>query len=167
MRKLQKIVLFTALLGAGTLAFAGPEHPEDRHAAPNADPSAQPVRELAGAIRRLDLDPEQETAIKEIFAANREALEAQAAAGRDLREELQTLLNEPELDEEALAALAAAEGDLAEERVMLIGTLAAEVLAELDDEQRAELATLRAERLSRRDEWREKKRAERPARPGS
>lgn len=151
MKTVMKIVLLTTMLGASGLALAGPEH---RSHGANTDPANQPMREFASTLKRLDLSAEQQEAIEAIFAANKDAVRAQSEASRALREDIQELLYAPALDEEALAALAVAEGGLAEERVMLMGTLAADVLAQLDDEQRAELETLRAERLARRGEWR-------------
>jgi len=155
MKNTQKIVLMTALLGASGLAFAGPEH---RSHGSDARPSSQPAREFAGAIKQLDLSPDQQAEIESIFVASRDAMKAHAEASKALREDLRNLLNAPQLDEDALATLAEAEGDLAEERVMLMGTLAADVLAELDEEQRAELEELRAERLARRGERRQDRR---------
>lgn len=154
MKNTHKTVLLAALLAVSGFALAGPEH---RSHGAKATTAAQPARELAGAIRRLDLSPEQKTEVEAIFAANRDALQAHGKASRALREDIQTLLGAPELDEQALADLAEAEGKLAEERVMLIGTLAADVLAELDDDQRAELEAMRAERQARRGETRRRR----------
>jgi len=154
MRNFPRTLVFTALLCASGLALAGPEH---RSQGAQANPAQQPAREFAGMLRQLDLSPEQQAEVKAIFSTNKDALEAQAEASRALREDLQVLLGADVLDENALADLAEMEGKLAEERVMLMGTLAADVLAELDDEQRAELQALREERLARRDEWRQKR----------
>ncbi len=150
MRNIRKTVLFTALLCVSGLALAGPEQ------RPHGG-QVNPAREFSGMIRQLDLSPEQQAEIKSIFSANQGAMEAHAEASRALREDLQALLNAEVLDENALAGLAEAEGELAEERIMLMGTLAADVLAELDDEQRAELQELREERLARRGERRQKR----------
>lgn len=151
MSNTHRTLLLTALLCISGLALAGPEHRG------HASQGQQPARDFAGMIRQIDLSEEQEAAIKSIFSDNKDAMEAQAEASRAAREELQALLDADVLDEDALADLAETEGQLAEERVMLMGTLAADVLAELDDEQRAELQELRAERLARRGEWRQKR----------
>ena len=143
-----RAVAATLLLAGSTLTLAGPGHADHGGKGPGA--GFEPGRELSHAVRRLDLTDAQEDAIRSLFEANREDLLANREASRELREELAALMREDTLDQDALAELAAREGELAEERVLLGGTLASEVLAELDDAQRDELAAMRAEREERR-----------------
>lgn len=134
------------LLAGSTLALAGPDHPGHGQRGPGFDPG----RELSRAVQRLDLSDAQQEAIRSLFEANREDLIANREASREVREEIAALMQEDSLDQDTLAELAEREGELTEERVLLGGTLAAEVLAELDDTQREELAAMRAEREERR-----------------
>jgi len=147
MNLLTKTVLTTTLLGAAGFAAAGPGHPGH---GPAGAPDAVVSRHLAKTVQRLDLSAEQEAAIQSIFEANREDMKANREAQRALRTELETVFEAAVFDEAALAELAVREGELAEERVLLMGTVASEVLAELDEAQRAELQALRAEREDRR-----------------
>ena len=155
MYKTTRTLLFSTLLAAAPLALAGTALAGPGHAGPGgfgADPAMSAERQLAGTIRRLDLSADQEAAIRDLFEDNREDLEANRQASRAVREDVQALLAADTLDDEALADLARREGELAEERVLLSGTLAAQVLAELNDDQRAELQALRSEREQRRRE---------------
>jgi protein CpxP len=156
MNRTTRTLLLGALLAASPLALAGPGHAshggKGGHAAPGADAMAGVERQLAGAIRRLDLDANQEAAIRELFEANRADLAANREASRAVREDVRTLLDADTLDEEALAELARREGELAEERILLGGTLASEVLGELTEAQRDELQAMRTEREERRRE---------------
>lgn len=138
----------TLLLAASTQVLAGPEHARNGAKGPNA--GFDPGRELSHAVQRLDLTDAQQDAIRSIFEANREDMMANFEASRALRAEIEALLREDTLNTDALAELAEREGELAEERVLLGGTLASEVLAELDEDQRDELAALRDERQERR-----------------
>lgn len=144
---LPRLILLAALLAAAPLTLAGPGHPGH---GPGFD--AADGRQLAGAVKRLDLDEAQANAIRAVFEASRDDLKANAKASRELRAHIHALLTSGALDEEALAEAARREGELAEERVLLSAQLAADVLAELDDAQRAQLQEMRSERLERRRE---------------
>jgi Spy/CpxP family protein refolding chaperone len=141
-------VAATLMLVGSSLALAGPEHAGHGGNGPNSE--FDPGRKLAYAVRRLDLTGTQEDAIRSLFEANREDMIANREASREVREDLQALMQEDTLDQEALAELAEREGELAEERVLLGGTLASRVLAELDDAQREELAAMRGQHQERR-----------------
>ncbi len=143
-----RAVAATVLLAGSTLALAGPEHAG--HGGKGLNAGFDPGRELSQAVKRLDLSDAQQDAIRSLFEANREDMIANFEASRAVREELQGLLQQESLDQDALAELAEREGELAEERIMLGGNLASDVLAELDDAQREELAALRDERQERR-----------------
>ena len=143
-----RAVAAAVLLTGSTLALAGPEHAG--HGGKGVNPGFDPGRELSHAVQRLDLTETQQDAIRSLFEANREDMIANREASRTVREELQALLQQETLDQDALAELAEREGELAEERIMLGGNLASDVLAELDDTQREELAALRDERQERR-----------------
>jgi len=159
MKTLNKKTIHGVLLGtvlgvsvlAASMAIAGPSHGGHQR---GGDPAAMTARKLGAAVQRLDLDDAQETAIRKIFEDNRDALRAHGEASRTLRQELQTLMSSGTADEAELAALAEQEGELAEERVMLMGSLALSVQAELTEEQRAELAAMREERSAQRRERR-------------
>ncbi|MEE4173915.1 MAG: periplasmic heavy metal sensor [Xanthomonadales bacterium] len=147
-RPVLAIAAAAALLAGSSLALAGPEHPG--HGGKGYKADFDPARQLSQSVKRLDLSDDQREAIQALFEANREDLLANREAGRELREELEALMREDTLDTDALADLAEREGELAEERILLGGTLASEVLAELDADQRDELAALRDERQERR-----------------
>ena len=143
-----RAVAATVLLACSTLAFAGPEHAG--HGARGAYEGFDPGRQLAHAMERLDLSDDQRDEIRSLFEANRDDMIANREASLQLRQELDALLQEDSFDQDALAELAERMGELAEERVLLGGTLASNVLAELDKEQRAELAAMRDDRQERR-----------------
>lgn len=147
MKTFTRTLLLSALLGVTAPALAGPDHPGH-----GPDPAGSFGRHLAHAVQRLELSTEQEDTIRAIFAANRDDLKANFEAGRALKEEMRDLLSAEVLDEEALADIAVREGSLAEERVLLTVGVAAQVLAELTDEQKAELQAMRSERSERRRE---------------
>lgn len=154
MNHITRTLLFGAMLATAPLALAGPGQ-AGGPGGPGGfggDAAMAAERQLAGTIRRLDLDADQEAAIRALFEENREDLEANRQASRAVREDVQALLEADRLDEDALADLARREGELAEERILLSGTLASQVLAELTDDQRAELQAIRSEREERRRE---------------
>lgn len=150
MNQLTRVALLTALLTASGAALAGPERGQQARGSDAG--SIDPGRHLAGAVKRLDLSDDQDAAIQAIFEDNREDLHANRIASRELKAEIQTVLQADGLDEETLAVLASREGELAEERVLLAGTMISDLLAELDDAQRAELQTMQSERQERRRE---------------
>ncbi len=141
-------VAAVVMLAGSTLAVAGPEHAG--HGGRGAPEGFDPGRHLAQAMRRLDLNDDQRDAIRSLFEANREDMIANREASLQLRQELEALMQEDTLDQDALAELAEQMGELAEERVLLGGTLASQVLAELDDAQREELAAMRDQRQEHR-----------------
>lgn len=147
MKILTQTVALTALLTAAPLALA--DHDRGHRAQGGYDPTSSVQRKLTRAMKQLDLSEEQESAVRAIFEDNREDLQANREATRAVREDIRALLDSWPLDEAALASLAEREGELAEERVVLTSTLASEVLAELDEDQRAELDAMREERRER------------------
>ena len=64
--------------------------------------------------------------------------------------ELHTVLTADTLDEEALASVARLEGDLLAERIVISGSMASRILAELDASQREELRLMGEHRREKR-----------------
>jgi protein CpxP len=142
------ITITAMLLMAGTgSVFAqdpgdgpGNNRPEKKRPQHHRDMQATPVLDhLMHALRQLDLSDEQKAntrAILEVMKAEIHPITMEMRAGQQL---LKQLIKSPDFDEEAVSALAQKEGDLTAERIMITSLAMSRVMAELTDEQRAEL----------------------------
>jgi len=146
-----KLVVLTTALATGALLaghlYANPgdnsRQEMHRYADPNSsDTSRAVLGHLAKGIHQLDLSDTQKETIHEIFMSSKEDLKANHMAAKEGRLALHEILSASELDEEALADAARIEGDLLAERIMMSGSVAFEVLSELDEAQREELRTM-------------------------
>lgn len=158
MNRVTILIMATSLLAlAAPGASANPDHPRGPHGKPGPEapgPGGAPIRHLVGALRQLDLSEDQREQVRAVVESSSGALHANHRAAADHRDRLRELLMDEGLDEAALAAIARAEGELAERRVLLTARAVADILAVLDDEQRARLYAMGEERRAWRRAWR-------------
>ena len=106
-------------------------------------------------MQQLDLGEAQKAAIHAIVQDARGDLKAVSRAGADNRQALHDVLSAETLDEDALAKAAEGAGDLVAERIVIAAHAAKAVMAELTDEQRAELNAMREEHMAKLREKRQ------------
>ena len=164
MKKRIKLVLLLAALAASGMAMAadhgdrgkpmhhrgGPDMGMHNRGGP--DMGMQVIEHLKRALRRLDLSDEQRDAIRSNMSGMREDLRPLVKQIHEGRRELHEIISSGEYDPEAAAVIASQQGELTEELTMLISGMAASVLAELSDEQRAELKAMGEKRRAHREE---------------
>ena len=158
-----KTALVVFLLGAAALftlhVSAGYPHGshEDRMTRHKSDDiGARILSHLGEAVRQLDLSDTQKENIHAIFQESKADLRANHEAAKAGVAELHTILTADILDEDALADAARLEGDLLAERIVISGSVASRVLAELDASQREELRIMGEHRREKRRQHHEK-----------
>ena len=150
--------LLTAALSA--TAFAAPPGRDGAGNGPGmGHKPPSPVGMLARTIdRHIDVTDEQRAEIEAILAAHREQARPLAREEREARRELAELIGSGDWDEAAVTALAERQGQLTTQRIVLGARGAADMLAVLNDEQRAELDAVREVRREMRRERSERRR---------
>ena len=123
----------------------------------NTPDSVKILHQMLRGVKQLDLSDEQHAAIEGIVDSSREDLRANMMATRDSHSIIRALLTADGLDEEALAAAAKQQGDLTAERILITGNVASQVLAELDETQRATLHEMAQEMREDRRSHRERR----------
>jgi Spy/CpxP family protein refolding chaperone len=150
--------LLTAALSA--TAFAGPPGRDGTGNGPRmGHKPPSPVGMLARAIdRHIDVTDAQRSEIEAILDAHRAEARPLAAQERETRRELAALVRSGAWDEATLTTLAERQGELTTQRIVLGARGAADMLAVLNDEQRAELDAVREVRREMRRERSERRR---------
>ena len=143
MRTLITRSLLAALLLAPLAALSGPEHENHARSVGQSDMTRTLVGRLVKTVNHLDLDEAQRAAIHTIMQDSKPALQENHHAMAESHQALADTLMADDLDSGALEEIAQLEGELLAERIVLSGHIAAQVLAVLNDDQRAELAVLR------------------------
>ncbi len=135
--------LLTAALSA--TAFAAPPDRDGFGNGPRmGHQPPSPVGMLARTIdRHIDVTDEQRAEIETILSAHRDQARPLARQERETRRELATLIDSGAMDEDALTALAEQQGALTSQRIVMGAHSAADILAVLTEEQRAELDVVR------------------------
>lgn len=142
MKRMLQFTLLALVLAASTTALAR-HHGEGGPGAGRDDFGMAPMMgHMQRMLEQLELDEQQQAAVKAIMDANRDSIAAHQATAHGNRARLHSLLTAPGLDQDALAALAEDEGQLATERVMMFGQTASQVLGVLNEEQRASLRAM-------------------------
>ncbi|MBT8062777.1 MAG: periplasmic heavy metal sensor [Xanthomonadales bacterium] len=163
MKATQILVMTCAVLACSAGAVAG-EH-DERRGPPKHDRAGiegvEAVRHLSRAFRRLDLDEEQVAAVRAEMTAMRESLKPLATEFHQNRKSMQELVLDGEYDEQQAAEIAEHQGALTAEIALLTSATVARMLDHLNDEQRAELDAMRADRMAHREEMRDRIRAHR------
>jgi Spy/CpxP family protein refolding chaperone len=159
MKKLLVTVISSLLLmSAGTTMAQDPAGPDNKARHHQGGMQAMPVVERTmRAIRHLDLDEEQKTAIKAVMKGLKEDVRPLMAETRANHEQLKDLVKAIDFDDEAVAILAEKEGDLAAQRLMLTSRALSDVYKLLTREQRDELEAMAAQRQERRGGMRQKR----------
>ena len=112
------------------------------------------VEHLMRAIRRLDLDDEQQASIQAVMKEMKTEIKPLMTEMKAGHSQLKELVKADEFDEDAVIALATKEGDLAAERIVMTSRALSEVYGYLTDEQRVELEEMATERAERRNKRR-------------
>jgi len=114
------------------------------------------------AYSKLNLTDAQKASIKQIMQTAFSQGKAQRQALRQQREAFEQMAPNASGYQSAAAALAQAEGAATTARVQQRAAIRAQVYAVLTPAQQSQLATLKAERLARRQQW-EQFKAQHPA----
>ena len=153
-------LLLTGLLLAGNSVSGEHGTHQDRmhqRGGPGGPGMAAPViQHLTRAIRRLDLSSEQEEFIRADLEGLRGTLKPLLMELHEAKRELMGLITASEYDAEAVAINAEQQGILTAEITIITSDAASAVLAQLNEEQRAELKALGEERRARSEEHRER-----------
>lgn len=151
-----------ALFCAGA-ALAGP-HGGGHHGGPD------PARMLAHMSAELDLTAEQQEVTREALESRRDKMRALHEQLRANHRELRNL-DPADPNYQTLAnTLAQRRGELTSRMTLLRSETQAEVMAVLDEDQQARLKAMRAERMARMDQRRQKlqhRGHQRPSAPGA
>lgn len=161
MNKLMTTLIASVFLVAAGSAMAGDRGPGGKHQR-GGPQGSQIMDQFKRELRQLDLSDEQKASVKVIMQDLREQI---MPIGKDLRDNhlaFRDLIKSENWDENAAALLADNEGDLTAQRTLLTNKALADIYAQLNDEQRAELAAKAQQRAERHAE-RAEKRAERMA----
>jgi Spy/CpxP family protein refolding chaperone len=160
MTKYTKLSLFLAVsLFAGSILAAerGPRHDRMQHR--SGEMGTQVIEHLGKAVRRLDLSEEQKESIHADIKGLKESIRPLVKELHQGRKELHGLITGTEYDAEAVAAIADKQGSLTAEITRVASGTAAAVLAQLTDEQRAELVAMGEARQAHREKHRGKMKA--------
>jgi Spy/CpxP family protein refolding chaperone len=160
MKSLHMLSITTLALMLAGPVLAGPEYAGhgrgDRGVSHfDGDPSDSVLHMTMRAVHQLDLSDEQKEAVHAILKDTRKDLQAVGEAGSDNRQALHEALTAETLDEDALAKAATGAGDLVAERIVIAAHAARAVMAELTEEQRAELQLMREEHMAKLHEKRQ------------
>lgn len=156
--KYRVIAACAALLLAGA-AMAGDRGP--RHDRGPMGMGAEVIEHFARALRQLDLSEDQKTAIHEDLRGLRESVRPLVHEMFETRKALHQQITADAYDSDAVAELATRQGSISAEITIIASEVAAGVLAQLTDEQRAELHALAEARRAHREAHRELKRQRR------
>jgi Spy/CpxP family protein refolding chaperone len=114
------------------------------------------------AFRKLDLTDAQRASIRQIMHASFAQNKTQWTALRQQRGAFESMTPDQVGYQAAAARLAQAEGDATRVRVQQKASVRAQIYALLTPAQKAKMATLKAEKQARREQWKQF-RAEHPA----
>lgn len=160
MNKLILTIISALALTVSTSTFSQDDGKEPGQKRPNhhrGAPGMPVTGMLFHAMKKLDLDGEQEAGIQAIKETMKTDLHPVMKAGRAGHVQLRELINSDVYDEDAVAAIAQKEGELAAERIMITSRAMSDALKLLSDEQREELKAMAAERKARRSERRKQR----------
>jgi Spy/CpxP family protein refolding chaperone len=144
------IVLAAVLLTASASAADRGPHHDRGHAGMGMGPEV--MQHLVKALHRLDLSEEQKTAIHADLGGLRESMQPLMHELLDSRKALHEQITADTYDADAVAEIAARQGSLTAEMTIIASEAASGVLAQLNDEQRAELKAMgTAHRAHRKD----------------
>lgn len=143
-----KLLIALAGLTLAAASFAG--DPGPRHDRGHAGMGAEVIEHVARAVRRLDLSEEQRTAIHAELQGMRETMKPLVHEMLDTRKALHEQITADQYDAQAVAEIAERQGSLTSEMTIIASGAAASVLAQLSEEQRAELQAMAETRRAHR-----------------
>lgn len=142
-------ILASALAIAGTAVAAGGDHDGGRHFGGHGHHG------MHDAFAKLNLTDAQKASIKQIFETSRGQNRDQWKALRTQREAFEQMTPDQVGYQAAAARLAQAEGQATQARIEQRAKIQAQIYAVLTPAQKAQLATMRAQREARREQWKE------------
>jgi Spy/CpxP family protein refolding chaperone len=146
------IVLAGVLLMASASASAADRGPRHDRGHPGMGMGPEVMQHLVKAVHRLDLSEEQKTAIHADLSGLRETMQPLMLELHESRKALHEQITADTYDAHAVAEIAARQGSLTTEMTIIASEAASGVLAQLSDEQRAELKAMgTAHRAHRKD----------------
>ena len=166
--RLKISLLVTGLILAAS-SIAG-ERNQDRgrmHQRGGPDIAGQIMEHLGRAVRNLDLTEDQKVAIREEFGGFKETVMPLVKELHQGRKGLHLAITGETYDADAVAAIATQQGELTTEITLVAIEAAAAVLAQLSDEQRAELRAMAQDRRAHFEERRKIMKEHRKERRGT
>jgi Spy/CpxP family protein refolding chaperone len=150
------LILAAVFLFTSNVSAQQRQGQNQRHKGPGMD--APVVQQLVRAIHRnLDLSEEQKAEIRTIMQNLKFEMQPLMEESRASKKALHAEVMADEYNEPAVAAIAGRQGELATEKIMITSRHVANILAQLTDDQRAELEALKEEHRARRAEHRDRK----------
>lgn len=163
MKVTKPLLMACALLIVSLSASAG--NHDERRGPPKHDRAGvegvEVVKQLSRALRRLDLDEEQVSAVRAEMTGMRESLKPLVTELHENRKEMRALVLEGDFDEQQAADIATKQGALAAEITLQASATVSRMLSHLNEEQRAEFDAMRESRMAHRKETRNRKKAHR------
>lgn len=145
-RQLLISMVLAGAMVAGT-AFAGPYDGPDRGPRHGGPDMAPPIIERIGrALRNLDLSDDQRQSVHAEMQGLKQSMQPLVQSLHENRKSLHELVTADEYDSAAVAEAAEKQGAITAQMTILASATAANVLALLDEEQRAQLEDMAAER---------------------
>ena len=126
--------------------------------------AASSIQHLTRAIRRLDLSDEQKESIHADLEGLRGSLKPLVGELHEAKKALRDLITASEYDADAVASNAELQGHLTAQITMITSEAASAVLAQLSEEQRAQLKAMGEDRMSHRKAHHERAKAYRAPR---
>lgn len=137
------------LMASASAADRGPRHDRGH---PGMGMGPEVMQHLVRAMHRLDLSEEQRTAIHADLSGLKETMQPLMLELQESRKALHEQITADTYNADAVAEIAARQGSLTTEMTIIASEAASGVLAQLSDEQRAELKAMgTAHRAHRKD----------------
>jgi Spy/CpxP family protein refolding chaperone len=156
MRKILPLsLLLTAALGCSALVFAAPQDGAPAGGAGDWHGGHHGHHGAFMALKKLNLTDDQKAQVKQIFQQGFAQLKPQMQAVRQQRAAFEALTPDAAGYQQAAASLAQAEAGLTQARVTQSATTRAQVYNILTSSQKAQLATQKAERQQRMQQWKQ------------
>jgi len=137
-----KSKILVALAGITLMAGAAAGDRGPRHDRDHAAMGSEVIHHLVKALHRLDLSEAQKVSIHEDLQGLRESMQPLVEELAETREALHEQITAENYDANAVADIANRQGNLTAEMTIIASETASGVLAQLSDEQRAELVEM-------------------------
>jgi Spy/CpxP family protein refolding chaperone len=144
-------LILTSAMALGTLAVAAPASPDAGSHRGGHGQMHRHGHDLA--LGKLDLTDAQRASIKQIVRTSFAQNKTQWRALREQRQAFESTTPDQVGYQAAAARMAQAEGDATRVRVQQKANVRAQIYAVLTPTQKAKMATLRAEKQARKEQW--------------